>query len=91
MKKIYCSRIEPTSTEGEYQLVEVNECECSEEWDGNVTGYVFNAIEDWDEYTLIENPDLGNIRHNVMVSGEGPENVVMLARKDGTPVEVYWA
>ena len=91
MMRIYCSQVETTNIDGEYQLVEVNECEYGEEWDGNVAGYVFSAIEDWDEYTLIENPDLGNIHHGVMVSNEGPENVVMLVRKDGTPVEVYWA
>ena len=91
MKKIYCSNVVATNTDGEYQLVEVNECEYSEEWDGDVSGYVTNAIEDWDEYTLIENPDLGNIHHSVMVSDEGCENVVLLERKDGTPVEVYWA
>lgn len=91
MKRIYCSAVKPTNTDNEYQLVEVNEAEYREEWDGDVVGYITNAIEDLDPYAIIENPDLGNIHHSVMVSDGNIENIVLLAGKDGTPLEVYWA
>lgn len=88
--KIYCSNVMPTNTDNEYQLVEVNECEYSEEWDGNVVGYIYNLLDGGD-YEIIENPDLGNINHSMMVSDNSPKNIVLLADKDGTPLEVYWA
>ena len=88
--KIYCSNVMPTNTNNEYQLIEVNECEYSEEWDGNVVGYIYNLLDDGD-YEIIENPDLGNIRHGVMISNDVPKNIVLLADYEGTPLEVYWA
>lgn len=91
MKRIYYSRVESTYTDNEYQLVEVNECEYGEEWDGDVIGYIMNVIEDPDSYVIIENPNLGNIHHSAMVSDGNVENIVLLASKDGTPLEMYWA
>ena len=88
--KIYCSNVMPTNTDNEYQLIEVNECEYSEEWDGNMVGYIYNLLDDGD-YEIIENPDLGNIHHSVMISDDAPKNIVLLADKDGTPLELYWA
>lgn len=89
--KIYCSNVMLTNTDNEYQLIEVNECEHGGEWDGNVVGYIYNALDDPDSYVIIENPDLGNIHHSVMASDNSPKNIVLLADKDGTPLEVYWA
>ena len=87
MKNIYYASIIPTAFENEYQFGEMSEAEYGSEWDGNVVGYIFNSLDDPDEYIITENPEMGNIQQDFT---ESPENICLLSRKDGTPVEVYW-
>ena len=85
---IYYAMVSPcVSTEGEYQMEEISLCEYGAEWNGDVRGYVENAVDDAD---LRGEEALAKVRQNFGGLDPVPGSVFVLCR-DGAPAEVYWA
>lgn len=87
MKKIYYAMVEPTLTDGEYQMQESTVCEYGEEWNGDVRGYVENLGIDAD--SIEGGAALGNI-HQPSSWNPIPGSVCVLMNNN-EPVEIYWA
>ncbi|MDO4317219.1 MAG: hypothetical protein Q4C48_03325 [Lachnospiraceae bacterium] len=88
-KKIMMARLAPTQEEPiAYQVGEINEAEYGEEWDGNVFGYVRNAIEDWDDAELVKYSE-SNITVYEPAFGDIIGDIYILMC-GGTPCEIYW-
>lgn len=85
---IYCAAVEPTMTEGEYQMQEVEACEYGEQWNGDVRGYIENLYESDYEYELHDEGALGNIHQPCF--DPIPESICVVYHA-GEPVAVYWA
>lgn len=86
--RIYCAMIDATLTPGEYQMGEISLCEYSEEWDGDVRGYVENIMDGDPE--ICGDGALGAVRQNFGGLDPVPGSILVVC-SDGEPKAVYWA
>lgn len=84
MKKIMVACLQSTSTAGEYQWIESDECEYGREWDGDLMGYLENLDVENISEDIERGKEFYQCIHNL------PEESIVLADKDGIPYEIYW-
>ena len=86
--EIYCAEITPCSnTYGEYEMGEISLCEYGAEWNGDVRGYIENAIDDAD---IHDEGMLGVVHQNFGGLDPVPGSIYVLL-SNNKPIEVYWA
>ena len=84
---IYQAEVAETLTDGEYQMEEISLCEYSDDWNGDVSGYLDNI---YGGEADIRGEELGAVRQNF--GGLDPvEGSIRVVCYGGKPSIVYWA
>lgn len=85
--KIMNAVLAPCQTDGEYQWAESSECAYGRSWEGDVRGYLENALlegHDPEEVAAMMSGDYEGSIHDL------PEGASVLVGAHGEPTAIYW-